>query len=179
MDKKTIRKNILEIRNSLENKLEKEKKINKYLRSFNFSSSDIIAGYFPTKSEVNILPFIESLSTNITCMPFIEKTNHHLLFKSWRKDDKVIKGKFDINTPLDGTFVEPNKILVPLVAFDRVKNRLGYGGGFYDRTISYLEMIHSITTIGIAFSEQEIKNIPVMQFDKKLDYIVTQKEILK
>ena len=70
MDKKTLRKNILEIRNSLEKKLEKEKKINKYLRSFNFSSSDIIAGYFPTKSEVNILPFIESLSTNITCMPF-------------------------------------------------------------------------------------------------------------
>ena len=177
MDKKTIRKNILQIRNSLEKKLDKEKKINRFLKSLNFSSSDIVAGYFPTNCEVDILPFVESLKINLTCMPFIEKINHHLLFKSWRKGDKVKKGKFDIKTPLDGNFVEPNKILVPLVAFDKMKNRLGYGGGFYDRTISYLEMMHSITTIGVAFSEQEIEKIPVMQFDKKLDYIVTQKGI--
>ena len=179
MHKKILRSNILEIRNSIENKLEKEKKINKFLKSLNFSSSDVIAGYFPTNSEVDILPFIESLRMSITCMPFIEKINYHLLFKIWRKGDEVIEGKFGIKTPLKDNFVEPNKIFVPLVAFDKAKNRLGYGGGFYDRTIAYLEMKGSITTIGVAFCEQEIENIPVMQFDKKLDYIVTQKGIYK
>ena len=177
MHKKSIRSNILKMRNSIEKRLEKEKKINKFLKSFNFSSSDVIAGYFPTNSEVDILPFIESLKTNTTCMPFIKKINHHLLFKIWRKGDKITQGKFNIKTPLEASFVEPNKIIVPLVAFDKMKNRLGYGGGFYDRTIAYLEMIHSITTIGVAFSEQEIENIPVMQFDKKLNYIITQKGI--
>ena len=93
MHKKILRSNILEIRNSIEKKLEKEKKINKFLKSLNFSSSDVIAGYFPTNSEVDILPFIESLRMSITCMPFIEKINHHLLFKVWRKGDKVTKGQ--------------------------------------------------------------------------------------
>ena len=177
MDKQTTRKKFLKLRNSLKNKVEKENKINESLKSLNFSSSDIVAGYFPTNGEVDILPFIQSLITNTTCFPFIEKINHHLLFKTWRSGEILTKGKFNIKTPLRGEFIEPNKILVPLVAFDKVKNRLGYGGGFYDRTISYLEMVHPITTFGVAFSEQEIENIQVMEFDKKLNYIVTQKGI--
>ena len=112
-------------------------------------------------------------------MPFIKKVNYHLLFKSWKSDQKVLKGKFNILTPLKGRFIRPNIIFLPLLAFDKKKNRLGYGGGFYDRTISHLEKFNPIQTIGVAFSEQEIEIIPTMKFDRKLNKIVTPKGIIQ
>ena len=69
---------------------------------------------------------------------------------------------------------EPSKILVPLLAFDKNNYRLGYGGGFYDRTIAYLEKRKKITTIGIGFHDQKIDNLPRMKFDKKLDLVITE-----
>ena len=70
-------------------------------------------------------------------------------------------------------------MLVPLLAFDKKKNRLGYGGGFYDRTILHLQKTRSLKiTIGIAFNEQEIDYVPVMKFDKRLNKIVTPKGII-
>ncbi len=112
-------------------------------------------------------------------MPFIKKNNHHLLFKSWKKGQKVFKDKFKIPTPLYGRFITPNVMLVPLLAFDKNKNRLGYGGGFYDRTISNLENKKSFETIGIAFNEQEIESLPLMNFDKTLNKIITPKGIIQ
>jgi 5-formyltetrahydrofolate cyclo-ligase len=70
-------------------------------------------------------------------------------------------------------------LLVPLVAFDNRLNRLGYGGGFYDRYIEKIEKIKKVIKIGLAFSFQKISSVPINQFDKKLDFIITEKEILK
>ena len=70
-------------------------------------------------------------------------------------------------------------MLVPLVAFDNRLNRLGYGGGFYDRYIEKIEKIKKVIKIGLAFSFQKISSVPINQFDKKLDFIITEKEILK
>ena len=101
-----------------------------------------------------------------------------MLFKTWSAGKKIFKGEFNISTPLYGKYVRPNVMLVPLLAFDK-KNRLGYGGGFYDRTISHLQKTRSLkTTIGIAFNEQEIDYVPVMKFDKRLNKIVTPKGII-
>ena len=112
-------------------------------------------------------------------MPVIKKKNYHLLFKTWSVGKKIFKGEFNISTPLYGKYVRPNVMLVPLLAFDKKKNRLGYGGGFYDRTISHLQKTRSLkTTIGIAFNEQEIDYVPVMKFDKRLNKIVTPKGII-
>ena len=72
-----------------------------------------------------------------------------------------------------------DRLLVPLVAFDNRLNRLGYGGGFYDRYIEKIEKIKKVIKIGLAFSFQKISSIPTNQFDKKLDFIITEKEILK
>ena len=181
MDKKVLRSKILSLREIIKDRPQKEKKINNLLESIEVLSKDKISGYFPVRGEVNILPFIEFLSknNNFICMPFIKKTNHHLLFKSWKNGEKTSKGDFDILTPLNGIFTRPNILLVPLLAFDRKKNRLGYGGGFYDRTIQYLEKFNSIQTIGIAFNEQEIDKVPTTKFDKKLSKIVTPREIIQ
>ena len=112
-------------------------------------------------------------------MPFIKKTNYHLLFKSWKKGKKLFKDRFNILTPTSGRFIRPTIMIVPLLAFDKNKNRLGYGGGFYDRTIDYVEKFNSLETIGVAFDEQEIDLVPSMKFDKKLNKIVTPRGIIK
>ena len=74
--------------------------------------------------------------------------------------------------------IYPDIILIPLVAFDNNLNRLGYGGGYYDRVIAKLSRRKKILKIGLAFSIQKINNVPVTRYDKKLDYIVTDKYIL-
>jgi 5-formyltetrahydrofolate cyclo-ligase len=181
MDKAIIRSKYLDLRDNINNRPEKEKKINNLLISLNISSKKIVSGYFPVRGEVNILPFIDFITDNknIVCMPFIKKNNYHLLFRSWKKGQKVFKDKFKIPTPLHGRFITPNVMLVPLLAFDKNKNRLGYGGGFYDRTISNLENKKSFETIGIAFNEQEIESLPSMNFDKTLNKIITPKGIIQ
>ena len=83
-------------------------------------------------------------------------------------------GKFKIYEPNNKLFEEPSKILVPLLAFDSNNYRLGYGGGFYDRTIAYLEKRKKITTIGIGFYDQKVDDLPRMKFDKKLDLVITE-----
>ena len=91
----------------------------------------------------------------------------------------MVNGKFDIMEPSNNKYIEPNILIVPLVAFDPKKNRLGYGGGFYDRTIAYLEKLKKISTIGVAFEEQKINNIPLEKFDRSLDLVITQAGIIK
>ena len=75
--------------------------------------------------------------------------------------------------------IYPDVILVPLVAFDANLNRLGYGGGYYDRIIQKLENKKKILKIGLAFSFQRVKKVPIFKYDKKLDYILTEKLTLK
>jgi 5-formyltetrahydrofolate cyclo-ligase len=72
----------------------------------------------------------------------------------------------------------PRVLIVPLVAFDSNKNRLGYGGGYYDRTISFLEKKGEVFKIGVGFDEQEVKNLPFYQYDKKLDVVVTPSRLI-
>ena len=87
--------------------------------------------------------------------------------------------KYGIPEPDDGRVVYPDILLVPLVAFDKKLNRLGYGAGFYDRLIKSLKKRKNIITVGLAFDFQEVYLIPTSRHDQKLDYIVTNKKILK
>ena len=123
MDKKILRVRSLKIRNLIKKRSEKEKQINNLLKSLNFSSKDKISGYFPVRGEVNIIPFIDFLceNKNLICMPFIKKTNHHLLFKIWNNGQKTFKDRFNILTPMSGKFIRPNVMLIPLLAFDKKK----------------------------------------------------------
>ena len=79
---------------------------------------------------------------------------------------------------MSGKIINPDILLVPLVSFDSKLNRLGYGGGFYDRYIEKIENVKKVIKIGLAFSYQKIKKVPTNKFDKKLDFIITEKEIL-
>ena len=100
-------------------------------------------------------------------------------FFKWSKNDPLKINKYGIPEPVSSKIFYPDILLVPLVSYDNDFNRLGYGGGFYDRYIEKIEKIKKVIKIGLAFSYQKLKNIPTNQYDKKLDFIVTEKEILK
>ena len=140
----------------------------------------IIGGYYPVNNEIDdleILKKFEKIKLKIS-LPIIKK-NFKINFIQCSPKGPFVINKYGIPEPRDGKVVYPDILLVPLVAFDRNLNRLGYGAGFYDRLIQFLKKRKNIITIGLAFDFQEVYSIPASKHDQKLDYIVTNKKILK
>ena len=138
-----------------------------------------IGFYYPSSFEVNVLKFLElnNILLHNILLPVIDKKNL-MNFFSWRKNDVLFVNKFGILEPAKAQSNVPNIILVPLLAFDKNKYRLGYGKGFYDRYLNkYLKRFKNILTVGVAFSFQKHHNLPVNQNDVKLDLIITEKGI--
>ena len=139
-----------------------------------------LGGYYSSNYEIDdleILDFLEKKNYKIS-LPIIKKNNQMNFFK-WSKNDPLKINKYGIPEPVSSKIFYPDILLVPLVGYDDNLNRLGYGGGFYDRYIEKIEKIKKIIKIGLAFSCQKIKSVPINQHDKKLDFIITEKGILK
>ena len=180
MSKFNLRKNILKIRRIKSNNNLKIK-FNKILNLFKKNSliKKSIGGYFPVNYEVDDIDILKELNKRNykTSLPVIKK-NFEMDFYSWSYHEPLKVNKFGIPEPFQGKLIYPDIILVPLVAFDSKLNRLGYGGGYYDRFIQKLEKKKKILKIGLAFSFQKIDKIPISKYDKKLDYIITEKLVL-
>ena len=132
--------------------------------------------YYPTSFEVNSLKIfeIEYFQKFETLLPIIGK-NYLMNFFKWKKNDVLLINEYGILEPVKSRIKNPDIILVPLLAFDSKKVRLGYGKGFYDR---YLKKNKKILTVGIAFSFQRHHKLPTNNNDIKLDYILTEKGII-
>ena len=144
----------------------------------NFKKDDLkLALYYPASFETNVLKLLENkhmINKNIL-LPVIEEENR-MSFCPWKKNRVLLINKFGILEPIKTKFKIPNIILVPILAFDRNKYRLGYGKGFYDRYLNkYLKKFSSILTVGVAFSFQKYHKLPIDKNDVKLDYILTEK----
>jgi len=100
-------------------------------------------------------------------------------FHRWSLLESLKINKYGIPEPVIENIVYPDILLIPLVAFDKNLNRLGYGGGYYDRLITKLSKKKKILKIGLAFSFQKVDKVPTNKYDQKLDYIVTERNILK
>ena len=111
-------------------------------------------------------------------LPVIKK-NFQMDFYKWSFFDILKVNKYGIPEPETKSIVYPDILLIPLVAFDKNLNRLGYGAGYYDRLIEKLSKKKKIIKIGLAFSFQKINKVPINAYDQKLDYIVTNKYIIK
>ena len=140
-----------------------------------------IGGYYPSNYEVNILKFLEEASKKkfkIT-LPVIKSSNK-MSFKSWVFKEPLYVNKFGILEPKNSKKkIIPDLIMVPLVAFDNQLNRIGYGKGYYDRILKKISKVKkNIISLGIAYSFQRCKKIPVNNHDFKLDYIFTEKGII-
>ncbi len=177
MKKSEIRKKIIKLRKK---NFSKNQKINfqsiiKVLRKKK-SKKKIIGGYYSYNYEVNIIPILEKFekSDYIISLPRVSK-NSKMDFFLWSTNDPLNINKYGIPEPFTNEIIYPDILLVPLVAYDKNCNRVGYGGGFYDRYIMRIKKIKKVLTIGLAFSYQEIKKIPIGKNDIKLDFIITEK----
>ena len=181
MNKFQLRKKILKIR---KNNFNKNLKINidnfiSFLK-LNTGSAYNLGGYYPSNYEIDdleILDLLEKKKFKVS-LPIIKKDNQ-MNFYSWSRNDPLKINKFGIPEPMSSKIFYPDILLVPLVAYDSSLNRLGYCGGYYDRYIEKIEKIKKVTKIGLAFSFQKISSIPINQYDKRLDFIVNEKEILR
>ena len=177
MNKSAIRKKILKVRKKKSKNLEINfKNILKILNKSK-TSGKIIGGYYPYNHEVNTLKILEKfekLNYQIA-LPKIKK-NFQMDFFKWSIKDLLSINKYGIPEPITDKIVYPNILLVPLVAFDKDLNRIGYGGGFYDRYLEKVMKIKNIMTIGLAYSFQKVQKIPVNKYDVKLDFIVTNEK---
>jgi len=139
-----------------------------------------IGGYYPVNFELDdlsILKELEKKNFNIS-LPKIKK-NYDMDFYRWSFNEPLKINKYGIPEPVSKILIYPDILLVPLVAFDKKLNRLGYGGGYYDRLIEKLTKRKKILKIGLAFSVQKINKVPINKYDKKLDYVLTNKYIIK
>ena len=180
MLKSKLRKKVLKIR-KVANKNNLKIDFNKVfsLIKKNYLIKKSIGGYFPVNYEVDDLEILKEFSKKNyqISLPVIKK-DFNMDFYRWSFDDPLKINQYGIPEPNSKKLIYPDVILVPLVAFDNNLNRLGYGGGYYDRVIAKLSRKKKILKIGLAFSVQKINNVPVTKYDKKLDYIVTDKYIL-
>jgi 5-formyltetrahydrofolate cyclo-ligase len=179
--KSKLRKKILKVRAKINRKniqidfnqiikILKKEKINK----------KIVGGYYPVNFEVDDLALLRKFEKNRfnISLPVIEK-NFQIDFYEWSFSDPLKVNKYGIPEPEIKNLVHPDILLIPLVAFDKNLNRLGYGGGYYDRLIEKLSKKKKIIKIGLALSVQKIDKVPINVYDQKLDYIVTNKYIIK
>ena len=138
--------------------------------------------YYPMLDEISPLSFISyfNLKHFELTLPFVRVNSRSMLFKSWNIKENLIKGSLGNLEPHSNkaNFL-PELLIVPMLIFDKNLNRLGYGGGYYDRLIERLSKKKNIIKIGLAFSIQEIDKVPINMYDQKLDYIVTNKHIIK
>ena len=181
MNKSSIRKKLLKLR---KNNYPKKyylspAKLFQFLKKKGLKSKNI-GGYYPFNYELDILNILETLEKKkyIISLPKIAKNNKMNFFK-WSFKEPLRINKFGIPETTSNKKINPNILLIPLVGFDDQLNRLGYGGGYYDRYLSKIEDNKKIIKIGVGFSFQKIKNIPINKHDIKLDYIITEKKIIE
>lgn len=138
-----------------------------------------ISGYMPIRTEINPVPVMARMAASgFVTVPVIEAAMVPLKFRQWAPECKMVPGTFGAKVPATGAWLEPEVLIVPLIAFDRNGGRLGYGGGFYDRTLEVLRARRPTIAVGFAYAEQECEGLPLEATDQPLDVIVTERETL-
>lgn len=152
------------------------------LLSLGVPQQAVLAGYIAMRGEVNIHEsFIAMHDRRVKlCLPTVALPERIMHFRTWVPRTEMRKGPFGTREPAQGEIVTPTVLWTPLVAFDRSGHRLGYGGGYYDATITYLRRASKhVRVIGVGYGFQEVDALPVEKHDMHLDAIVTEKEVIR
>ena len=146
-----------------------------------FKTSQIVASFISIKTEIslNILNRFLSISQKIICLPVIKEDFNYLIFREFNKNTILKEGKYNIPEPVDSSReLLPDLVLVPCLAFDQYGYRMGYGGGDYDRTFArFIDQKHSFVSVAIAYDDQKVERVACDKYDRKIDYIMTEKSI--
>jgi len=142
-----------------------------------------VSGYLAMQDEMDVLPAILALAAYgwRGCLPVVVGKGRPLLFRAWSPGATLADGVFGTRHPADGAEdVRPDLLLVPLLAFDRAGYRLGWGGGFYDRTLAELRSSGTpVVAVGVGYSAQEVDAVPRDHYDARLDWVVTEADIIR
>lgn len=142
----------------------------------------VVAGYWPMRGEIDVLPLLGALAERgqVTALPTVIGRQKPLEFRRWVPGEPLEDGLYGTRHPVaSAEVVRPVCLLVPLLAFDRRGVRLGYGGGFYDRTLAALRAVAPVVAVGVAYAGQEVDALPAEPHDERLDWVVTEKEVIR
>ena len=180
MDKFQLRKKISKIRSKIDTKkiTVKSDIIIKLIEQK--SPNKRVGLYYPFGDELSTLELMDRLAKKkfIISLPVIDN-KFEMSFYSWNLNEPLKINRYGILEPFNGKKMTPSILIIPMLAFDSNLNRLGYGGGFYDRYIQKIERQNICIKIGLALSYQKINKVPVDKYDKKMDFIITEKRIYK
>ncbi|TRW96931.1 5-formyltetrahydrofolate cyclo-ligase [Paracoccus sp. M683] len=141
-------------------------------------AGQVLSGYWPMRAEADPRAAMAAHPGPV-CLPVVTGKAVPLIFRAW-DGGALVGGPFGTShPPEDAALLTPQVLIVPLAAFDRSGNRIGYGGGYYDRTLQQLRALGPVTAIGLAFAAQELPAIPAEPFDQPLDLVVTEREYIK
>jgi 5-formyltetrahydrofolate cyclo-ligase len=135
-----------------------------------------LSGYMPMRTEIDPLPAMAAHQGPVG-VPVIVAKATPLRFREWSPGCRMVEGAFKAMIPEEGAWLEPEVLIVPMLAFDARGYRLGYGGGFYDRTLEGLRARGPVVAVGFAFAAQEVDEVPTDAFDQRLDVVVTEKSV--
>ncbi|MDR7038183.1 5-formyltetrahydrofolate cyclo-ligase [Methylobacterium sp. BE186] len=139
------------------------------------AEAPIVGAFWPIRSEVDPRPIIERLFARGQRVALPKVTPEGLVFREWKAGEALVRGGFGLSEPRDELPpLDPTALIVPLAAFDRRGQRIGYGRGYFDHAISRLGANGPVLTIGIAFSVQEIEEVPAEPHDRPLDHLMTE-----
>jgi 5-formyltetrahydrofolate cyclo-ligase len=141
----------------------------------------IVSGFMPLKSEINPVPLMRKLAAAgaALALPAVAGRGRPLIMRAYAFGDPLEAGQWGIREPRpDAPEVEPDLLLVPLLAYDRRGYRLGYGAGYYDMTIAALRAKKAITAVGLAYAAQEVPEVPITPRDARLDLVLTEREAI-
>jgi len=137
----------------------------------------VVSGFWPMSGEIDIRPLLTALHArgHRVCLPQTPPRGHPLIFRRWHPGASMITEAFGTQRP-DGEMLVPDYLLVPLLAFDAQGHRLGYGGGYYDRTLAALP---NAIAVGCAFSAQQLDAVPVGEYDAPLHAVATERGVTR
>jgi len=139
----------------------------------------VVAGFCSIRSEIDVRPLMLALAATTgaqLAMPVVIARGQPLLFRRWRAEMVLTAGPFGTAHPPESEpALVPDLVLVPLLAFDHRRHRLGYGAGFYDRTLAALRTAGPVAAVGIAYGAQQVDAVPIGDHDERLDLILTER----
>jgi 5-formyltetrahydrofolate cyclo-ligase len=154
----------------------------RFLQAVPVPPHTVVAGYLPIGDEIDVRPLLRRLAGHDCriALPAVTERWAPLAFRQWQEGDRLVDGPFGTREPPAGTPELPPEVLIlPLVAFDRRGYRLGYGGGYYDRTLAVLRRQGRALAVGVGFAAQEVVAVPCGRHDQRLDWIVTEREAIE
>lgn len=141
-----------------------------------------VSGFWPIGDEIDIRTTLAALEANgaICALPCVVRKGEPLLFRAWRQGDDLVEAGFGTHEPAPSAAeVRPDIVLAPLLAVDELGWRLGYGGGYYDRTLRRLRDEKPVLAVGVGYDEQVVAAVPHEDYDERLEWIATDARVIR